>query len=164
MRGVISPHWIGGFFDADGSVCLVRRKRVSRLSIRLGFAPMLCLSQSDLGLLAGIQQEIGGGTLKRRSKAGEVNAVGVRTNRDGYQLNWSCSEAIRVMNLLRPFSIGKKGEIDLILKFYGTYANYTKGFTSGGEIYENRYSEMVEAGETCRASLKDFRQSKDTRI
>lgn len=164
MRGLISLHWIGGFFDADGSVCLVRRTNKTKQGIRVGFTPYIAFSQSDHGLLKQVQKELENGTLKKRSSAGEVNKYGVKTNRDGYQVAWSGAECVRVLSVLREYSIGKKVEIDLVLDFYNRYSNYTKGYNKGGEEYERRYDEMVQEGLKCVAALRESRQHKDTRF
>jgi hypothetical protein len=131
---------------------------------RVGFSPYAAFSQSDYGLLAQIQEEVGGGTLKKRAKAGDVNVYGVKTNRDGYQLAWSGAECIRVLSYLKDYSIGKRVEIDLVLDFYTSYSNSTKGYNKGGREYEQRYIEMINAGSACCEALKNARQFKNTRF
>ena len=156
--------WIGGFFDADGSASLVKRKRKGAAASVAAFQATVCFSQSDYGLLAAVKETIGGGNLRCRAKAGETNEYGVRNNRDAYQLIWTGSDAVRVLQLIFPYSIGKRKEISEIIAFHQRFNNYTKGFKNGGEEYLRRVAEMEAAGDECQQSLRHIRATKNTEV
>jgi LAGLIDADG endonuclease len=156
--------WIGGFFDADGSITLSKRNRKRGDRHTVEFVPALHLSQSDPGILEAISRQIGGGVY-RTGKRGEGNSTGVIRTRDSYTLRADNAKAISICKMLLPVTFVKRKELEEVIRYYETYNNYTKGWArwaDSNQEYSKRYSEMVSQGDSCRARLNLIRQNKDT--
>ncbi len=163
---MLSLAYIGGFFDADGSVSLTRRQRTSKAWGVVGnsFVPVVSFSQADHGLLEAIARYLEG-TVYLHEKAGTVSSYGVKRNRDNFTLAWSNKAAVRVAEILMPHCIARRPELDLIIDFYRKFKNHTKGGGRGSgpsALYLQRQAELVQAGETYRAALDQSRKSKNT--
>lgn len=156
---MLSLDWIGGFFDADGSVGLSKRCRIRGGKERYQFVPFLNIGQSDRGILEQVGKQLDAGVFLS-SKAGSVSSWGVSVNRDAYILRADNAKAISIARQLLHVTHVKRDEIREVLAYYDQYNNYTK--EQRGAEYERRYDQMVIAGDACRNSLNHMRMNKDT--
>lgn len=159
----LSLDWIGGFFDADGSITLSRRVRRREGTEKVEYVPALSIGQSDPGILEEISRVLGGGSVHKTRDRGSINSFGVGTNRDHYVFRADNAKAIEICRKLIPVTFCKRKELEQVVAYYEKYNNFTKGWARwGGENYTRRYDEMVREGDACRARLNLIRTNKDT--
>lgn len=104
--------WIAGFFDAEGCVLLVSRKRASGARY---YYPRLVLTQNRRWLLEQVRQFVGGGAI----------SVTHRDNANGpvYQLRWEHHRAVAIAERLEPLCILKTPQLRTLreaMRFEGT--------------------------------------------
>ena len=163
---MIDLAYIGGFFDADGSVSLVRTTKQSKSmeAPRIINTPQLNIGQADAGLLNEISKTIGGKVFKTSNK-GDISKYGITKNRDGYSLLLSNKSAIKAAKELLPFTYSKRQELLEVILFHETYCNFTKGWARHRHINPEYYRRLAienAAGDAVRAKLKNIRLNKDT--
>lgn len=150
--------WLGGFFDADGSVGLTRRVR-KNVAV---YTPIIVIGQSDRGLLEQIGSLIDA-TVYQHDAAGSSNSWGITKNRTSWQINTSNIKAVEIARKLVPFTISKRAELEAVIRYYDTYNGYTRNWRRNNiDEFNRRYEEEVEAAEACRSFLKQYRLNKDT--
>lgn len=160
----LSLDWIGGFFDADGSVGLSRRVRKRRGRETIEFVPFLSIGQSDAGILEAIAKEIGGKVFKT-GRRGDGNGWGVIQTRDSYMLRADNLKCIEIARRLVPVTHVKRHELIEVITYYDTFNNYTKGWSRWkhhSDEYARRYTVMITEGDACRARINLLRLNKDT--
>lgn len=166
MTAVLSLPYIAGLFDADGSVSLTKRTRLSKAwgIPGVSFVPVVSFSQSDFGLLKAVADFLDG-KVNLHSMAGGANSYGVKRNRNSYQIAWSNREAIRVARILKDYSIARSGELSVIIDFYEKFANFTKGAGRGSAPSKENVARRalhLAAGDAARTQLQLIRQHKNT--
>lgn len=155
---MLSMDWIGGFFDADGSVGLTKRTR----GLHPTYVPILSIGQSDKGILEAIG-EVFELSVYLHKEAGTKNSQGINVNRDAYNLLASNSKAIIIAKSLIPVTHCKTKELQCVIDFYEKYSGYTKGWARyKNDEYYRRASILADAGEKCREELNSLRKNKDT--
>lgn len=149
--------WIGGFFDADGSVGLSKRTR--QRSDAVAFVPFVNFSQSDRDILDRIADQIGA-KVYRHSAGGSVNSWGISVNRPSFMIRADNSKAIEIARRLIPVTHLKRNQLEEVVAFHDRFNNYTKGWCRWrhqNDEYDRRYAELVAAGDAVRQRLNQFR-------
>lgn len=100
MSWHISDQWTAGFFDGEGSVSILRRKRGGFIEHMLACA----IGQNDQRPLLAIQAEYGGSKCDSRTQSGCWR----------WRIHGGSAE--RFLIRIRPYSIVKAEQIDLALE------------------------------------------------
>ena len=101
----IHPAYLAGIIDGEGSIMLPRTGNSKLDDMPTSFTVKVSISNTNIDLLARIQQDFGGVIEK---------CVNGRSNcKDGYRLRWFGKEAARVIAAARPYLIVKAEQADL---------------------------------------------------
>lgn len=108
----MTAEYLSGFFDGEGCI----RIQVSG-SI---FKVRCCLVNTNLSVMLEIQKQFGG-RLETRNTPIRL------THRQSYALNWDGTDNVKkFLQVISPFSIVKKAEIDLVLEEFIPHISETK--------------------------------------
>ncbi len=112
MEHKISPEYLAGFFDGEGTFWLGQQRSTKNGRLYGSFAIMLSQSGDDgYSLLLRIQEEYGG-KIYEHLKPGQHGAT-----KSAYKLYWSRKEGIKLIVLLLPFLILKKEQAQKVLTY-----------------------------------------------
>lgn len=111
---MISPEYLAGFFDGEGTFYLGFQKSKNPESDKLYPKAQVLLSQSGFDgkeLLEKIREEYGG-TLYQHLEAGEHKAT-----KPAYKVYWNKLEAVQLITKLLPYLILKKDKAEEVLTY-----------------------------------------------
>lgn len=130
--------WVSGILDGEGS-CYIRRQQSKKNPIH-SLEVEICLT--DYYTVKHIHQLIGFGSFRPvRKKTHNPN------HRQAWRISWSSREAEQLLNLLKPYLITKRDEVELALKFLETKNNRVgrKGLSAElVRVREKMYQQMKE--------------------
>lgn len=112
--------YISGFFDGEGSVSILKDKRCNYYGLRTS------ISQANYDVLNRILSKTGGSIVpdkRRKKKNGELG-------KQKWILYATADNAFRVLKYIQSYSVVKRRQIDLGIKFFDEikdYSGYNKG-------------------------------------
>lgn len=107
----LTPEYLAGFFDGEGSVGVYPRLK-DRTKTKTYFVLVVSLAQSGKNgylILSHLQKIFGGTVYKSNGK-----------NKDVWKWNLSSKKAVRFLNVIKDFCLIKREEILLALQFQET--------------------------------------------
>ncbi len=138
--------YAAGFFDADGCVTL---------DMRHGPRIVFSQGQKKIDILQSIQKDFGNGILELAIKASNID------NQDLYNLRYSNSEAVRIMQLLEPYLIEKKSHAKIVSQWICGYttAKVIKAYdmVNNGELI-GKYKTICECARALTTSTFTMHQ------
>lgn len=105
----ISPEYLAGFIDAEGSLMLAKVKRLAHWSP--GYAARVYVDNTNKAILEDIQRGFGG--ILTDQPAREPGW------KHGYKLVWSGRRVDRLLSLIEPYLQVKRSRARILLQFIG---------------------------------------------
>ena len=129
----ITLSWLGGFFDGEGSVSLVKKSGNS-------YVAFLSIPQSNKDILVGVRDLLGVGTVHQAPVRG-------LTKYTPFLYKAEAKLAAQVADAIIPFTVIKQRALVLVRDFQNHYGNYvskgTVGTRAERELERQRMAEDV---------------------
>ena len=129
LREKITPQWLAGFFDGEGCVSPRHPKLPSVIA---------SISQSNLELLTAISEYVGNGNIIECKRVSKPRA----NEKRHYQIQWSCRKAAAFLEIIKPYVIVKKQQVELAIVL-ASLANETCGRVPRDEEKINKRLEIA---------------------
>jgi hypothetical protein len=121
---MITPEWLAGFFDGEGCLTILRSKRYAH------YTPQAIITNTSLETLQAIQSFCGG-TIHARGNPKCWN--------EAYSLVYSGTpETKRFLEIIRPFLILKKAEVEFFLSSWTDEINGRQNRRVSKDVIEAR--------------------------
>lgn len=138
--------YLAGILDGEGCLTIELRKGTGKYEGRRYTRPLVHVVNTDLGLLAWIQERFGG-----RINPQPVGKASERA-KPCYRLTWHNATAVDLVRVVQPYLVIKGRQADALIRFSAT-GNWI-GRTIPDEVYDERQALLDEVRDLNRKGVR----------